>query len=62
MKSKAGLGIDQLSPLDGERLPDVAPEGSCQLRNRIEEGPSRPGRFRPRRVACRGWRAEATGP
>eukprot|EP00959_Pyramimonas_sp_CCMP1952_P293161 6131345-Pyramimonas_sp.AAC.1 len=37
MKGKAGMGIDRLSPLDVERLPDVAIAELCSLYAAIEE-------------------------
>eukprot|EP00959_Pyramimonas_sp_CCMP1952_P463442 9484926-Pyramimonas_sp.AAC.1 len=37
MKPKAGLGCDQMSPLDFERLPDAGLEQLCQLFLLIEE-------------------------
>ena len=42
MKAKAGLGIDRLSPVDVERLPDAALEELCDLYHMIEEGLSWP--------------------
>eukprot|EP00959_Pyramimonas_sp_CCMP1952_P132505 2770838-Pyramimonas_sp.AAC.1 len=38
MKARAGLGADQLSPVDLERLPDEGLEDLCQLFLAVEQG------------------------
>eukprot|EP00959_Pyramimonas_sp_CCMP1952_P206622 4320886-Pyramimonas_sp.AAC.1 len=42
MRPKAGLGIDQMSPLDFDRLPDCAVAELCELYRLVEEGLSWP--------------------